>query len=175
MFLDLYPTFASGRKFDAMGMSVEWNRRVLDACKGQPLQHFSADVEPSIFLNEAYLLISLKVTSECLWLQESCLQVVPQNVKMSALASDDRTPELHFGPFQRPEEWDGPVFKLDQISSPKFELVNRCHLSGLQTVDEPVLKFRLFLLFQECPIPCKGVVNFPVPLCQNMPHLNLNT
>ncbi len=36
-FFGMYPSYADDSKFDATGMSAEWNKRVLDSCMGQPL------------------------------------------------------------------------------------------------------------------------------------------
>ena len=126
-------------------------------------------LEPSLFLNEAFLTVSMaSPDSEPLyWLDESSLQVIPQNVRLS-VPPDQR----HFGPFEALDTWDGPIFPFDEISS-DFQVMSRCHLTSLQRVQDSALKFRVFLLYQGCPIQCKGVINFHVPICQNMPNFKI--
>ena len=134
-------------------------------------------VEPSLFLNEANLTVSLKVSKAFLgspdWLQESSLQVIPQNVCLSVPSN-----HTHYGPYGVQDKWDGPLCNFDEIlvaakTSTDFQVMNRFHLSSLQRVSDPALKFRMFLLYQGCPIQCKGVINFHVPICQNMPNLKI--
>ena len=90
----------------------------------------------------------------------------------------------YFGPYEAQDNWDGPLFSFDDIlhstkksskdfPSKDFQVMSRCHLSALQRVQDPMLKFRVFLLYQGCPIQCKGVINFHVPICQNMPNLKI--
>lgn len=134
-------------------------------------------LEPSLFLNEAYLTVSLKVSKTFLespdWLKESSLQVIPQNVRLSVPSN-----HTYFGPYGVQDQWDGPVCNFDEVllstkTSTEFQSMCRFHLSSLQCVPDPALKFRMFLLYQGCPIQCKGVINFHVPICQNMPNLKI--
>jgi hypothetical protein len=137
-------------------------------------------LEPSLFLNEAYLTVSLKVSKTFLespdWLQESSLQVIPQNVRLSVPGSSK--PDTCFGPYGVQDQWDGPLCNFDEILMSEktltdFQVMSRFHLSSLQRVPDPALKFRMFLLYQGCPIQCKGIINFHVPICQNMPNLKI--
>ncbi len=131
-------------------------------------------LESSLFLNEAYLNISVKNSSPCCdpWLNESALQVIPLNL---TLYIQDRDYGL-------PYDEDEPMIRLDQVTARgqpnktkynTFENLGQCHIIALQSVPDPFLKFRLMLSYHDSPINCKGVVTLPVPLCQNMPHLKL--
>lgn len=129
----------------------------------QPQALVKLSLESSQFLNEAYLNISVKTS--CEKFNQSHLQVIPQNVKMSVN-------KRNFGPYQSQDEWDGPLFKLDETEK-NFKLVSKCHLTALQEISDSALKFRLFLMYQGCTIPCQGVIKLPVPLCKNMPNLKI--
>ena len=121
-------------------------------------------ISASIFLNEAVLKLFVK-SGPVHWLKESSFHVMALNVKLSKESN----------PHAQKSGLEGISYPLDQVPiSDDYQPLATCQVSNLQRVQDSVLKFRASLLYRGCPIQCKGVINVPVPLCQNIPNLKLS-
>lgn len=137
-------------------------------------------VRSAEFFNEAKFLVEAKIRSGMEWLGSCSIQIVPINHRLEA--KDDKDSIVHRC-YQMCDKRslfdfnDGPVFKMmSELQPPqlgKYQVVGKCHVPSLQTIDDSYLEYKVILWFQKIPIPCYGLVHLSLPLCKNMPKLKL--
>ena len=116
------------------------------------------NLENHTFLNEADLEVSVVLNKNEDWMDKCSVLLIPLNI---GFIVDQQEYEAN-------ETNDGAIFEIDAL-----EQGQKCHLSGLQSVQEPAAKFRLVLIFQEEWIPCKGILSLNIPICKNIPLLKI--
>lgn len=144
-------------------------------------------VTPSQFDNEAEMSICYNKGRESQGSPSHCsfpygnvsVQIIPGNVHMTyggvvLVEGVHHDLKAAFQPCKKRTGYtheDGPLFQLQKPG--EGEVIGRCGLLHLQSVDSDSVKLKVVLNYNDESIPCRGIMAFPVPIVKNFPKLKI--